>query len=81
MATDDAEITAQLADRVAAAKERAGITRTALAESTGIPYSTLGRKLDGFSDFTMPDIYRIAKALGVAPASLLPAAFTAKAAA
>lgn len=44
-----------------------------LSEVTGIPYSTLRRKLQGGADLTVLDLARVARALDVAPASLLPA--------
>lgn len=44
-----------------------------LAQATGIAYSTLRRKLQAQSDLTVNDLARIARALEVSPASLLPA--------
>jgi transcriptional regulator with XRE-family HTH domain len=44
-----------------------------LSEATGIAYSTLRRKLQGEADLTVLDLARIARALQVPPASLLPA--------
>lgn len=43
-----------------------------LAQVTGIAYSTLRRKLQAQSDLTVNDLARIAHALDVSPASLLP---------
>ncbi|MCW4458154.1 helix-turn-helix transcriptional regulator [Microbacterium sp. MPKO10] len=70
MATD--HITAEQADKVAAAVERAGMSRTKLADLTGIPYTTLGRKINGHTSFTAVEIYDIAIALNTAPAALMP---------
>ncbi len=44
-----------------------------LSEATGIAYSTLRRKLQGQADLTVRGGARIARALQVPPASLLPA--------
>ena len=53
-----------------AAKERSKLW---LAGKTGIPYSTLGRKLLGrTTEFTFSDILAIADALEVTPLALIP---------
>jgi len=53
-----------------AAKERSKLW---LAGKTGIPYSTLGRKLLGrTTEFTFSDLLAIADALEVTPAALIP---------
>jgi transcriptional regulator with XRE-family HTH domain len=43
-----------------------------LAQRSGTPISTLRRKLSMRADFTVTEIARIAEALDVSPASLMP---------
>lgn len=79
MATDSiAERTAQI---IAQAMVNAGTTRQALAEASGIPYTTLGRKLRGVTPFDLVEVCNVARALKVRPADLLPADITATSAA
>lgn len=71
-----------IAERTAQAVSQAIITSRCsikdVSEKSGIPYTTLTRRLQGFDPtFTATEIYRIAKALEVRPASLLPREFTA----
>lgn len=73
MARNDlAERTAQVVSQAILA---AGESKKELSERTGIPYTTLHRKLIGGSDFTLPELYAIATVLGVAPRSLVPEEF------
>lgn len=53
----------------------AGHSINGLADRTSIPYTTLRRKLRAPELLTMGDLLLIAEALGVSPASLLPAQF------
>jgi transcriptional regulator with XRE-family HTH domain len=71
-----ATITQDLADKIAAEMTRKRVSQTLLAERSGIPYSTLNRKLGGYSTFNMVEVFRIAQALEVAPVAILPASFT-----
>jgi lambda repressor-like predicted transcriptional regulator len=48
------------------------ISMNALADETGIPYSSLRRSLKGGRALTIPEIRSIAAALGVWPSELLP---------
>lgn len=48
-----------------------------LADATGIPYTTLRRRLREPNGLTMGDLLRIAAALEVSPAALIPAALVA----
>lgn len=71
-----------IAERTAQAVSQAIITSRFsikdVSEKSGIPYTTLTRRLQGFDPtFTATEIYRISKALEVRPASLLPREFTA----
>ncbi len=47
-------------------------SRRWLSDTTGIAYSTLRRKLHGDVDLSVTDLARIAAALDVSPAALLP---------
>lgn len=46
-----------------------------LSDLAGIPYTTLHRQLKGHSDFSVPNIYLIAAALGEDPKEWASAAF------
>ena len=69
------EITKTIAEVVSAARMKAGMPKKLLAERTGIPRTTLYRKLNGDADFTFPEIFRIATALGISPEDLTPPVF------
>jgi lambda repressor-like predicted transcriptional regulator len=63
---------AELATRIKAATKSAGLTTKALSDTTGIPYSTLNRKLDIKPEtFTVQEITKISVALGVGFDTLL----------
>jgi transcriptional regulator with XRE-family HTH domain len=68
-------IAAEVAGRVRAALAENDRTQAYLSRSTGIPITTLKRKLDGLADFTLRDIDRIARALKCPPKTLIPDAF------
>lgn len=59
--------------QVAAAMVTAGKSKTWVAERTGIPYSTLGSKIVGRSEFNISELLAVATALGVHPSTLMPA--------
>lgn len=63
------------AEAVDAAVKQTGRTKTWLSEQTGIPYSTLNRKLAAKADFSFSELLLIAEALGVSPAAFTPPAF------
>lgn len=71
--------TATIAERTAQAVSQvmvnAGFSRLKLAEATGIPYTTLKRKLLGVTPFDVREVYLIARALSVPAADLLPDEF------
>lgn len=69
----DQELIEKIATAIAA-EER---TLSWVADKTGIARVTLGRKMKGGASFTVPEVARIAEALKVDPASLLPSPFTA----
>lgn len=61
-----------VAARIESARKDSGQTKLALAESSGIAYSSLNRKLAERPDtFTLQDTARVAAALGVSIESLL----------
>ncbi len=72
MATDTRR---EVASAVAFVLTEADRTKRWLSERTGIPYSTLSRKMKAQVDFTFTELFAIAEALGVAPSQLTPSAF------
>lgn len=63
---------AELVTRITKAREVTGRTNRWLSETTGIPYSTLNRKLNVTPEFfTVQDLSRIAVALDVSLSSLV----------
>ncbi|MFS0854583.1 helix-turn-helix domain-containing protein [Microbacterium sp. 179-I 3D4 NHS] len=61
-----------VAEAVADALQGEKRSKRWLARRSEIPLSTLRRKMQGKADFTVTEIARIAEALEVSPASLLP---------
>lgn len=59
------------AAKVTAAFASAGITRRELSLASGIPYTSLYRKLHAQSPFTVPEISAVARVLNVEPDSLI----------
>lgn len=53
-----------------------GMTKRAVSEKSGIPYSSLNSKLQGYRSFTLDDIATIAEAIGEPPSALCPPEFT-----
>lgn len=68
-------ITETLAEKVEGARRRQGMPIQGLSDLAGIPYTTLHRQLKGHSDFSVPNIYLIAAALGEDPKEWASAAF------
>lgn len=69
----------ETANKVAEAIENSkNATVYSVAKQTGIPRTSLNRKLVGGTDFTVYEIARIAMALGVDPNDLLPSEFKSK---
>lgn len=58
--------------RISEAAEVAGVSVRDLADTTGIPYTTLWRKLRGRAVFTVEDVAVLATALGVDATTLVP---------
>lgn len=63
--------TDQITQAVRAAVASAEISVVVLSEQTGIPRTTLQRRLQGVSEFTVGEVDRIAQALGVPHESLV----------
>ncbi|MFJ5108655.1 MULTISPECIES: hypothetical protein [unclassified Glutamicibacter] len=69
------EIAEKIANAIEAQKDN-GVTRSSTALASGIPRNTFNRKLNaGGADFTAYEIARIAIALNIHPAELLPKEF------
>ncbi len=73
------ETTETVATLVKGAMSAAERTPTWVARKAGIALTTLNRKLEGGADFTVGELRRIAVALRVPAASLLPEDFFAQA--
>jgi len=71
---DEALLKTELCQNIIHVMDEAGISKTSLARQTGIPYTTLDRKLKCLSDIGVGEVMRIARALDVETASLLPEA-------
>jgi len=65
------QIQARLARTVRDALATAGISQSRLAELTGIPQSTISRKLSGLGNFTIPELHLIAFQLGMPMSDLI----------
>ncbi|GGM55945.1 hypothetical protein GCM10010489_29410 [Microbacterium saperdae] len=61
-----------MAEAVATQLGRAGRSRRWLSEHAGIGYSTLRRRMQARSDFTVTELAAIALALDLSPAVLVP---------
>ncbi|MDR1078351.1 MAG: helix-turn-helix domain-containing protein [Propionibacteriaceae bacterium] len=64
-------ITSGSARAVAAAIQSAGRTKRSVSDESGVPYSTLNRKLEGKADFTFRELYALAEALDVEPSAFI----------
>lgn len=67
-------INASLGAVVRAAIRDAELNQRAISSLTGIPYTTLRRKLDGLSSFTVDELMLIGSPLNVLPSELIGAA-------
>ena len=56
-----------------------GMTKRAVSEKSGIPYSSLNSTLKGYRAVTLKFIIALAEAVGVSPSDLLPSQFVAEA--
>ena len=57
------EVRRTIADRVAAEITRRGRFKTAVAAAADISQATFSRKINGHTDFTIPELVRVADAL------------------
>lgn len=73
------EIDREVADLVLKAMGDAEVSRAALALESGIPLTTLRRKLDAINSFSFEELYRVSGVLSVMPSSLTPERFQWKA--
>lgn len=62
---DSTEYTEAVTEAIGQARNEAGMSVLALSRESGIPYSTLDRKLKGHGDFTMRETFNLAAALNV----------------
>lgn len=70
MATSRPSLTAS--DKIAAILDAQGMSIRALGRAADIPEASLRRKLSAVTDFTIPELERIATALDVPGKSVLP---------
>lgn len=73
------ELNQEVANLVLKEMGDAEISRQALAIKSGIPLTTLRRKLDAVVGFNFEELYRVAGALGTLPSAFTPSAFTSEA--
>lgn len=67
----DPTTTEQVAQHVTQKVKESGVTVTWLCEATGIPRTTMHRRLSGLAAFDINELERIAKALRVPTAALV----------
>ncbi|WP_144627574.1 helix-turn-helix domain-containing protein [Arthrobacter woluwensis] len=70
-----------LADKVAASILRSDRSQSSIAAEIGMAKTTFNRKVKGSTEWTVSELLRIAKAIGVSPSELVPTEFFARAAA
>lgn len=61
----------QVADAVSSQLRAAGIAQRTAAEQTGIPFTTLRRRLTGLASFKLSELARLAALLDVTVAALI----------
>ncbi|MGV4377972.1 helix-turn-helix domain-containing protein [Trueperella pyogenes] len=72
MVNSVAEWTAKAVKDAAA---EAGRSLKSVSDETGIPYATLFRKTKGKTEFQFSELFKIAEALGISPATFTPPVF------
>lgn len=72
------EINQEVANLVLQHMGDAEMSKASLSLKSGIPLTTLRRKLDGLVGFNFEELYRVASALSTTPSSFTPKAFAAK---
>ncbi|UOR02008.1 helix-turn-helix transcriptional regulator [Leucobacter allii] len=68
----------EVAELVLAAMGDAEVSRNVLSRKSGIPLTTLRRKLDGHVSFNFEELYRVAGVLETTPSRFTPRAFVPK---
>lgn len=66
------DINAETTRHIAREIKESGLRPAVVAEKTGIPAATLGRRLKGLGAWTATEIFHIAAAIRVPPEALLP---------
>lgn len=69
---DKLHVTNEVSKLVSNALTEASMSKLTLARESGIPYATLDRKIRGFTDFTISELFRVAKTLEVPLENLIP---------
>lgn len=72
MATEASWIQKELIGLIGSEMERSALSARELAERSGIPFTTIARKLVGGGDFSFAEIYEIAQVLQLPPSHLVP---------
>lgn len=70
------ELNQEVANLVLKHMGDAEMSRASLALKSGIPLTTLRRKLDALVGFNFEELYRVAAALSTSPSAFTPQAFT-----
>ena len=81
MATNYTAVTTATNENIILGMFRKGISKNATATKAGIPNSTFNRKLSNTGDFTLRELGKIAEALDLELADILPADLIAREAA
>ena len=68
---DDAKPSTLVAEEVRAHMGRRRISQAALAEKLQISTSSMSRRLQGDSEFTVSELYAMARIFGISPVKLL----------
>jgi transcriptional regulator with XRE-family HTH domain len=69
------ELRLWISSRVEGLIKSKGMTKRAVSEKSGMPYSSLNSKLKGYRGFDIEDILALAEAINENPANLLPPQF------
>jgi predicted transcriptional regulator len=72
---DMSNINAEVGHQVEHLIRTKGMTKRAVSEKSGMPYSSLNSKLKGYRGFDIEDILAISEAINETPANLLPPEF------
>jgi len=67
---DSIEYSQAVSARINALRQSAGLSILTLSEKSGVPRTTLDRKLNGHADFSVREVKAIAEALGTSALEL-----------